>query len=198
MELPPETPMTPADFLKKPYARILLPDVEAGGYTAKILEFPGCVAEGATAEEATRNLEAAAESWLIAALDTGYPISEPLVASDYSGRIALRLPKSLHEQVVRWAESDGVSVNQFLVAAIAEKVGQSAAFHAAIATLDARISRIMQMDLSKTASTFPGSTITSIKTVSSNTSDTVVPPTASSATPDAGYNVRHLRAKRSS
>lgn len=185
--------MTPSDYLKKPYARILSPDVEIGGFTAKILEFPGCVAEGATAEEAYRNLEAAAESWLIAALDTGYPVSEPLVASGYSGRIALRLPKSLHEQVVRLAEFDGVSVNQFLVAAIAEKAGQTAASHAAIATLDARLSEIRQLDILRTASTFEATTLATDSINKARIDDPrMLQPRASSATSQAGVITRHF------
>ncbi|KKM61029.1 hypothetical protein LCGC14_1535950, partial [marine sediment metagenome] len=39
------------EILRKPYARVLIPD-ESGGYFAKILEFPGCYAEGETPNEA--------------------------------------------------------------------------------------------------------------------------------------------------
>jgi hypothetical protein len=35
----------------------------------------------------------------------------------------LRLPRSLHRQATQLAELDGVSLNQFIVAALAEKVG---------------------------------------------------------------------------
>jgi len=36
--------------------------------------------------------------------------------------ISLRLPNSLHEFVRRLAEKDGVSINQFISIAVAEKV----------------------------------------------------------------------------
>jgi hypothetical protein len=39
-------------ILARPYVRRLLPDEQLGGYTAYIHEFPGCVAEGDTADEA--------------------------------------------------------------------------------------------------------------------------------------------------
>lgn len=36
--------------------------------------------------------------------------------------LSLRLPKSLHEQLKELAQEDGISVNQFVMLAVAEKV----------------------------------------------------------------------------
>jgi HicB family len=36
--------------------------------------------------------------------------------------LSLRLPKTLHEQLKELAEEEGISVNQFVVLAVAEKV----------------------------------------------------------------------------
>jgi len=36
--------------------------------------------------------------------------------------LSLRLPKSLHEQLRELAQQDGISVNQYIVLAVAEKV----------------------------------------------------------------------------
>jgi len=110
-------------LLKRPYLRILTPDAESGTYTAEILEFPGCVAEGSSPEEAYQWLEKSAVSWIKAAADLGQDIPRPLSAKGFGGRVALRLPKSLHRQVALAAIRDGVSLNQFLVAAVAEKIG---------------------------------------------------------------------------
>jgi predicted RNase H-like HicB family nuclease len=115
-------PKTPEAYLREPYSRVLIPD-ERGGYAAEMLEFPGCFAEGDTADEAMQALERAAESWIHAALDQGQEIPEPFMNQGYGGRVALRLPKSLHRQAARLAERDGVSLNQFLVSIIAEGVG---------------------------------------------------------------------------
>ncbi|HEY7506323.1 MAG TPA: type II toxin-antitoxin system HicB family antitoxin, partial [Nitrososphaera sp.] len=108
--------------LKKPYARILIPE-EEGGYSAEILEFPGCFAEGETADEAMQALDRAAEAWIQAALDQGQENPSPFRNQGYGGKIALRLPKSLHRQATEFAERDGTSLNQFLVSAIAARVG---------------------------------------------------------------------------
>jgi predicted RNase H-like HicB family nuclease len=111
------------DYLKRPYARVLTPDEETGTYTAEILEFPGCIAQGDTPEEAYSSLESTAEGWIQAALDMGQEIPAPTDPHSYSGRIALRLPRSLHRRAAQIAERDGTSLNQFLVSAIAERVG---------------------------------------------------------------------------
>lgn len=109
-------------YLRLPYARILIPEPE-GGCFAEILEFPGCIAEGETPDEAFHNLESVAESWIESCLEQGQDIPSPLANHSYSGKIALRLPRDLHRQAAYKAQRDGVSVNQALVTAIAAWVG---------------------------------------------------------------------------
>ena len=110
------------EILKRGYVRRLLP-AEEGGYTASIQEFPGLVAEGDTAEEALANLEKAALSWLDVSLANGREIREPISLDSYSGKIALRIPRGLHQQVAALAECEECSVNQLLTTAIAIYVG---------------------------------------------------------------------------
>jgi antitoxin HicB len=45
----------------------------------------------------------------------------------YSGRVLLRLPRSLHKDCVERAKEEGVSLNQFVLYAVAEKVGEKKA-----------------------------------------------------------------------
>ncbi len=110
------------DILKKPYSRILIPQ-EEGGYSAEILEFPGCFAEGETPNEAFENLEKASEAWIEASLEQELDIPSPAENYNYSGKIVLRMPKSLHKRVAKFSEKEGTSINQFLVTAIAARVG---------------------------------------------------------------------------
>jgi predicted RNase H-like HicB family nuclease len=110
------------DYLKEPYTRILIPESE-GGFSAEILEFPGCYSYGDTPEEALKNLNDAAINWIEAAQEQGQFIPEPLDAGDASGRIALRLPRNLHRKAMQMAQRDRVSLNTFLVEAIAARVG---------------------------------------------------------------------------
>lgn len=110
------------DILKKAYVRRLTPDT-SGGYVASILEFPGCIAEGETAEEALQNLDKAAESWIEVAIANGHEIREPVDFEGFSGKIALRMPRNLHKQAAELAELEGCSLNQLLVTAISFYVG---------------------------------------------------------------------------
>jgi len=110
------------DILNKPYARILIRNKD-GRYTAQILEFPGCVAEGDTPDEAIADLDKAASSWIEVAIEQNESIPEPLASYGYSGKISLRVPKSIHKQAVRFAQRDDVSLNQFFTTAIAARVG---------------------------------------------------------------------------
>jgi predicted RNase H-like HicB family nuclease len=118
----PYMPNSTHEYLKEPYARILIRD-EQGGYSAEILEFPGCFAEGDTADEAMQALDRAADSWIQAALDQGQDIPPPFINQGYSGKIALRIPRSMHKKAAQFAERDGTSLNQFLMASIAARIG---------------------------------------------------------------------------
>lgn len=131
------------DYLREPYSRVLIPDAESG-FSAEILEFPGCFSEGETAQEAVENLEEAAHNWIQACLDQGQEIPPPFVNQGFSGRIALRLPRSIHRQAARIAERDGTSLNQFLVAAIAARVGAEAVYDRFAEMLEQRKSVIFQ------------------------------------------------------
>ncbi|MDO8432536.1 MAG: type II toxin-antitoxin system HicB family antitoxin [Candidatus Binatus sp.] len=112
----------PQDYLKLPYARILIPE-EDGAFSAEVLEFPGCYSQGDNAGEAFENLEKAAVAWIEACQELGQEIPPPSSNQGYGGKIALRLPRGLHRLAAHKAERDRVSLNQCLVTAIAAWVG---------------------------------------------------------------------------
>lgn len=131
-------------LLKLPYTRVLIPDAETGTYTAELLEFPGCVAQGDSPAEAYARLEEAARSWIEAAEEVGQEIPEPAAANEYGGRFALRLPRSLHRQASQLAQRDGTSLNQFIVTALAEKVGATTLYRGLELRLMATVTRALQ------------------------------------------------------
>lgn len=122
--------MTPREYLQLPYARVVMPVEPGGGFHAELLEFYGCFAQGETIEEAYGNLEEAAESWIENALAQGHEIPKPAAALDYSGRIVLRLPQGIHQQAAIFAERDQVSLNTYLVSAVASKIGAEEFYNA--------------------------------------------------------------------
>lgn len=131
------------EYIQEPYTRILIPN-DDGTFSAEILEFSGCFADGNTANEAMENLAKAAKSWIEACLEQGLEIPKPFMNQDFSGKVALRLPRSLHRQAVRFAERDGISLNQFLVSAVAARVGAEDSFARLIDKFEQRIATTAQ------------------------------------------------------
>lgn len=105
------------------YSRLLVREKE-GGYSAEVLEFPGCYATGETADEAMDNLDAAIAGWVESELEQGHDIPEPFGDDEVSGRLTLRLPPSLHRRALMLAAVEKISLNRFLTAAIARYVGE--------------------------------------------------------------------------
>ena len=89
-------------------------------WIARVLELPHCMTHGATPEEALRDIEDAKREWLQSNLESGLPIPEPV---KFTGQYHLRMPPSLHEALARKSESEDVSLNQFMVTALARSVG---------------------------------------------------------------------------
>ena len=97
-----------------------LADDEGGGYLLEFPDLPGCMADGATPEEAVREGTDALHSWLETHRELGRPIPSP---ASYSGNWRMRVPKSLHRRLAERAKAEGVSLNTLAVALLAEGVG---------------------------------------------------------------------------
>jgi predicted RNase H-like HicB family nuclease len=113
---------TPADYLKQPYARVVVPESD-GSFRAEIIEFPGCIAAGETAAEALASLEDVAESWLEATIEKGQRVPDPMEAGEFSGKLVVRLGRDLHRRATYMAAHQDVSLNQFIVNCVAERIG---------------------------------------------------------------------------
>jgi antitoxin HicB len=100
---------------------------ENEAYIASCPEFPGLLAHGETPEEAIKEAGIALEGVIAVYKESALRLPDPLTRQEYNGQFRLRLPKSLHRQAALIAEQEGVSLNTFAVAAIAEKVGSKVA-----------------------------------------------------------------------
>src|SRR4030042_3067258 len=89
-------------------------------WIARVVELPHCMTHGATPEEALRDIEDAKREWLKSNLEDGLPIPEP---AKFTGQYHLRMPPSLHEALALKSESEDVSLNQFMITALARAVG---------------------------------------------------------------------------
>lgn len=109
-------------YMSLPYT-IELQQHREEGWFVKVRELPGCMSQGDTAEEALNMIKEAKELWLEVALEDGDPIPEPRPAESYSGKFVVRLPKSLHRDLVEAASREGISLNQYINVALSKFMG---------------------------------------------------------------------------
>ena len=118
-----------------------------GGYwAAEIIDLPGCVSHGDTPEEAIENLNEAKRLWIEDHLANGYDVPEPTDAKGFSGRVLLRLPKSVHYRLSRDAAREGVSLNSHLVKLLVEASVARAALDALSESVEEHRTRIVALE----------------------------------------------------
>ncbi len=93
---------------------------DEGDFIVKVPELPGCIADGKTPNEAFENLRSAMRSWVESRMKAGLDIPEPRSTEDFSGRVLLRMPRYLHERLSHQAETEGISLNQYMVSLLSE------------------------------------------------------------------------------
>jgi antitoxin HicB len=108
-----------------PYSIVLACHSNGDGPTwvATVQELPGCEARGATPESAAAGVREAVERWKAAAKAEGREIPPPGAAASHSGKLLVRMPRSLHAELFRASEREGTSLNAYIVAALSASVG---------------------------------------------------------------------------
>jgi antitoxin HicB len=111
------------ELLERQYRMEVRGDPEEG-YLATAPELPGCMTAGETPVEAMELLRDAMAAWFASAIEHGDAIPKPAEASkeSYSGRLLLRMPKTLHRDLAEGAEREGVSLNQYVVALLSAQI----------------------------------------------------------------------------
>jgi hypothetical protein len=64
----------------------------------------------------------------------GLRVPEPVDSNGFSGKLVVRLPKTLHKKAAHVAAREGVSLNSFIVSSLAEQVGTRSGSALRIAT----------------------------------------------------------------
>lgn len=119
------------------------------------VEFPevkGCGGAGLSVDEAIldaqQNLAVHLEFLKEEGMDIPIPCSE-LAKPEYSGKISLRLGKTLHEKVAKLAEKDGSSINNYIRDAIAYYSGKETYEHKLVDRLNRIVLLNSSLDYSK-------------------------------------------------
>lgn len=111
-------------YLSLPYRIELIREGEKTWF-ARVPELPGCMTEGDTAEEAAKMIQEAMALWIELALDDGVPIPEPRPIEQFSGKFVVRMPKSLHRDLVAASHDEGISLNQYVMSELARVAGRA-------------------------------------------------------------------------
>ena len=104
------------------YSIELIPDPD-GGFVARHPDLPGCVGQGETPDEAVGALDHARASWIEARLRANLAVPVPTIDEEFSGKFLVRLPRSVHGQLVRLAAKENISLNQLVSTVLARHLG---------------------------------------------------------------------------
>ncbi len=110
------------DYMKINYSIEItkIPEEEGGGYSASIpmLGKFAFIADGDTINQAIGNLNKIKKEIFAEYIAKGIIIPEPstkeLEKEEYSGKLQLRIPKTLHKRLSDEASKEGISLNQYL------------------------------------------------------------------------------------
>ncbi len=91
-------------------------------FIATCPEFVGLSAFGDTEEEALREAKTALQMFIEDIQESGEPLPVPQTAHSYSGKLHLRIERSLHRQAAEMAEGESVSLNRYIEDALRAKV----------------------------------------------------------------------------
>ena len=91
-------------------------------WVATVEELPGCEAHGATPEGAAAAVAPAVARWVEVARAEGRDVPPPGAAAAHSGKLLVRMPRSLHAELVRASEREGTSLNAYIVAALSSSI----------------------------------------------------------------------------
>lgn len=115
-------------YLGLPYTMTVKFRPEQGGYyVAGYIELPDLTMTGDTPEEVVRELQAEKRGWFEECLKRSISIPLPVEPQKYSGKIIIRMPPSMHESLIRIAELEGVSLNQYMLTALSRTLGRDEA-----------------------------------------------------------------------
>lgn len=97
---------------------------EDDAYVAISSELPGLSGVGDTAEDAMGQLRVAIELALETYREAGMAPPAAKKVTEYSGQFRLRVPRSVHEELARRAQIEGVSLNTLAVTYISQSLGR--------------------------------------------------------------------------
>lgn len=105
---------------------IIIEEAKDGTFSAYSPDVNGCIATGETSDMARKNFLSALKFHIEGLVEEGLEVPEPtckaaFCAEDCSGILNVRVSKSLHYELIRRAQMEGVSVSHLVNDALVEK-----------------------------------------------------------------------------
>ena len=104
-------------YMKLNYPYTITPITEDDGekyFELSIPILPGFKIYEDSVEDLLNNLDDAKRAWFVANLNNHRNIPEPKQTPDVSGRLTLRMPKSLHLKLLNEAQQEKISLNSYI------------------------------------------------------------------------------------
>lgn len=92
-----------------------------GGYVILFPDLPGCMTQVENIDEVGPVADEIRTLWIETTFDMGQDIPLPTYPEAFSGKFNVRIPKSLHRDLVHLAEDEGVSLNQLVVSLLSDR-----------------------------------------------------------------------------
>jgi antitoxin HicB len=93
---------------------------EGGGFLVEYPDIAGCMSDGETIEEAVKNGREALRDCIAVFRESGRKVPKPGIEP---AQWRQRLPRTLYSKLTLEAKNEGVSINSFVTAIIAEAIG---------------------------------------------------------------------------
>ncbi len=107
------------EYLAMPWSYSVEWHAEDGGYyLVRVNELSGCMTDGETIPQAFTNIREAMTGWLLATMDAGNEIPEPVRPTDYKGQFSVRTTPEKHWRLAKVSQRRQKSINQLINEAI--------------------------------------------------------------------------------
>ncbi len=94
---------------------------EDEAFLARVAEFPSLAAHGDSTLEALNEIQEVVRLVILDLKEEGESVPQPFSSRQYSGKLNLRLPRTLHRELAKEAVVENVSLNQLIVTKLASR-----------------------------------------------------------------------------
>lgn len=93
-----------------------------GSYVIRFPDLPGCMTQIDDINEVGEVAREISEFWIETTFDLGEDIPLPIYPEEFSGKFNVRIPRSLHRDLVHLAADEGVRLNQLMVSLLSDRL----------------------------------------------------------------------------